>query len=62
MMGEEQAVLGLNRAFYRAFEKKDLDTMSALWSHGSASRCIHPGRDVLKGWKVIYSSWEKIFR
>jgi uncharacterized protein (TIGR02246 family) len=62
MMGEEQAVLGLNREFYRAFEKKDLDTMSTLWSHGSGSLCIHPGRDVLKGWESIYSSWEKIFR
>ncbi len=62
MMGEEQAISGLNQAFYRAFEKKDLDAMSTLWSHGSASLCVHPGRDVLRGWEAIYSSWEKIFR
>jgi uncharacterized protein (TIGR02246 family) len=61
-MGEEQAILALNQAFYRAFEKKDLDTMSTLWSQGSASLCVHPGRDVLRGWEAIHSSWEKIFR
>lgn len=36
--------------------------MSALWSHGTDSLCIHPGRNALRGWETIRSSWEKIFR
>jgi ketosteroid isomerase-like protein len=61
-MSDEQAVLEVNEAFYRAFEKKDVETMSELWSQGSASLCIHPGRDALRGWERIRTSWIQIFR
>ena len=59
---DRQAVLAANEAFYRAFEKKDLEAMTAVWSHGIGSLCIHPGRKVLQGWEDIQSSWEQIFR
>jgi len=36
--------------------------MSAVWSQGTGSLCIHPGRNVLRGWKEIRSSWEMIFK
>jgi len=36
--------------------------MSVVWSQGTGSLCIHPGRKVLRGWKEIRSSWETIFR
>lgn len=62
MTNEQQAVLAVNQAFYRAFEKKDLEAMSAVWSQGTGSLCIHPGRNVLRGWKAIHSSWEQIFK
>jgi len=62
MSTEEQAVLAANEAFYRAFEKRNMDAMSALWSHGTDSLCIHPGRRAIQGWDGIRSSWEKIFR
>jgi ketosteroid isomerase-like protein len=55
-------VLAVNVAFYRAFEKKDIEAMSALWSQGTGSTCIHPGRSILRGWKQVHSSWEQIFR
>ncbi len=58
----EQAVLDANKAFYRAFEKKDMAAMSAVWSQGTTSLCIHPGRNALRGWDAIRMSWEKIFR
>lgn len=61
-MSDAQAVLEANQAFYKAFEKKNLDAMSEVWSHGTGSLCIHPGRDVLRGWDAVRSSWEKIFR
>ncbi|MBH8566437.1 nuclear transport factor 2 family protein [Nostoc sp. CENA67] len=55
-------VLAANTAFYRAFEKKDIEAMSAVWSQGTGSCCIHPGRNVLRGWKDIRISWEQIFK
>lgn len=60
-MSDTQAVLTANQAFYRAFEKKDIETMSLIWSKGSVSLCIHPGRGVLKNWDQICTSWEQIF-
>lgn len=60
-MSTEDAVLEVNAAFYRAFEKKDLAAMSQTWSQGIDSICVHPGRPALKGWQAIETSWEKIF-
>jgi SnoaL-like domain len=51
-----------NEAFYRAFEKRDAEAMSLVWSHGTESCCIHPGRQALMGWEAIGASWEGIFR
>ncbi len=62
MTEDHNGVLAANEAFYRAFEKKDIEAMSAVWSQGTGSLCIHPGRNVLRGWKEIRSSWEGIFR
>ena len=62
MTNERTEVLAVNEAFYRAFEKKDIEAMSAVWSQGSGSRCIHPGRNVIRGWKDIGYSWEQIFK
>ncbi|MGE5657334.1 MAG: nuclear transport factor 2 family protein [Actinomycetota bacterium] len=61
-MSNEQDVLAVNQAFYRAFEKKDIEAMSAVWSKGTATLCIHPGRDAIKGWESIRASWQQIFR
>ncbi|BAZ00454.1 hypothetical protein NIES37_44460 [Tolypothrix tenuis PCC 7101] len=55
-------VLAVNAAFYRAFEKKDIEAMSLVWSQGTSSTCIHPGRNVLRGWKEVKYSWEQIFK
>ncbi len=61
-MSDEQAVLEANQSFYRAFEKKDINAMGSIWSQGTASLCIHPGRKALHGWEAIHNSWQKIFR
>jgi ketosteroid isomerase-like protein len=61
-MSDIQAIIAANQAFYRAFEKKDIAAMSAVWSQGSGSICIHPGRPALKGWQSIRASWEQIFQ
>jgi uncharacterized protein (TIGR02246 family) len=62
MISSEHAVLAANEAFYRAFEKKDLEAITAVWSQGTSSLCIHPGRNAIRGWEGIRSSWEAIFR
>ena len=62
MTDERTQIIAANETFYRAFEKKDIEAMSAVWSQGTGSLCIHPGRNVLRGWKEIRSSWELIFR
>lgn len=62
MTDQRTEVLAANVAFYRAFEKKDISAMSGVWSQGTGSLCIHPGRNALRGWKAIRDSWEQIFK
>lgn len=62
MTDQHTEILAANEAFYRAFEKKDISAMSAVWSQGTGSLCIHPGRNTLRGWKAIRDSWEQIFK
>jgi ketosteroid isomerase-like protein len=62
MAGDRELILAVNHAFYRAFEKKDLEAMEAVWSKGMGCLCVHPGRDALKGWTAIRDSWELIFK
>lgn len=62
MTAQRSEVLAANEAFYRAFEKKDISAMSSVWSQGTGSFCIHPGRNPLRGWKAISESWEQIFK
>ncbi len=61
-MSDNQALLETNRSFYRAFERKDLDAMSSVWSQGTGVLCIHPGRQSLKGWQDVRASWQMIFK
>ncbi len=61
-MSDTQAVLLANQHFYRAFEKRDIEAMTAVWSQGIGSVCIHPGRDALQGWEQIRTSWIQIFK
>ena len=62
MADDREAVITVNQAFYRAFEKKDISAMDAIWSKGIGCLCIHPGRDALKGWEAIRQSWRQIFK
>ncbi|MCU0543441.1 MAG: nuclear transport factor 2 family protein [Oscillatoriaceae cyanobacterium Prado104] len=62
MSDDRQEILAANQAFYRAFEKKDIEAMSAIWSQGIGTVCIHPGRSALRGPQAIRQSWEQIFK
>ncbi|MBR8828739.1 MAG: nuclear transport factor 2 family protein [Gomphosphaeria aponina SAG 52.96 = DSM 107014] len=59
---DKNEVIEVNQAFYRAFEKKDMDGMNLVWFQGNSSSCIHPGGEILQGWENIRNSWELIFR
>lgn len=58
----KEEIMQVNNAFYRAFEKKDMEAMATIWSQGTGSVCIHPGWNILHGWNAIRDSWEKIFK
>lgn len=58
---DRQALRNLNRRFYEAHERRDLDAMAAVWSHGPDVICIHPGWPILRGWTAVEQSWRRIF-
>lgn len=49
------------KAFYQAFEDKNLDAMMAVWLEQGNLCCIHPGGERLQTWAEIRSSWRAIF-
>jgi ketosteroid isomerase-like protein len=54
-------VLAVNRAFYEAFEARDLDSMSDVWEHSERALCTHPGWSTLRGWASISASFYALF-
>ncbi len=48
-------------AFYRAFQRLDLDAMRAVWLDSAETSCIHPGGGLLLGTAAIIASWAAIF-
>jgi ketosteroid isomerase-like protein len=55
-------VRAANRAFYEAFESRNLDAMSDLWEHSERAVCTHPGWARLRGWGAVASSWFALFQ
>jgi ketosteroid isomerase-like protein len=58
---DEAAVRAANRAFYDAFEARDLDAMSECWEHSDRIVCTHPGWRTLHGWGAVSGSWFALF-
>jgi len=61
-VSEEAGVLEVNRAFYAAFEARDMDAMSDVWEHSDRTVCTHPGWATLRGWGAISGSWFALFQ
>ena len=62
-MSDQESILFVNEAFYRAFADRDIEAMNNLWSNKVSVSCIHPGwqplfdrREILKTWKAILTS------
>lgn len=54
-------LLIINDAFYRAFEEMDLQKMQQVWSQVEGAFCVHPGWEILRGWREVNESWLMIF-
>ncbi len=61
-IADETAVLAANDAFYQALESLNVARMNAVWWHEDWVRCLHPGWDLLVGWKAVQESFASIFR
>jgi SnoaL-like protein len=49
-----------NEAFYLAFESKDFEAMSHIWSSERQVICLHPGWSALVGRRDVLDSWSDI--
>jgi hypothetical protein len=49
-----------NEAFYLAFESKDFEAMSHIWSSERQVICLHPGWSALVGRRDVLDSWNDI--
>lgn len=58
---DSKEVARLNRAFYQAFERLDLEAMQSIWLDDPAIKCIHPGGETLAGRERVLGSWKMIF-
>ena len=65
-MGDVDAVLASNGAFYAAFEARDVVAMTALWSGHGDVLCTHPGwrtlhgDDVLRSWLALLTNTQHL--
>jgi ketosteroid isomerase-like protein len=56
------SVAAANKAFYAAFEARDLDAMSMVWEHSDRIVCTHPGWASLRGWGQVAASFFALFQ
>ncbi len=59
-MGDRDAVLAANLAFYGAFAARDLEAMGRIWAVSVPVACIHPGCPPLTGRDAVMQSWAGI--
>ena len=60
--GEQLEVFRVNERFYRAVSDQSLRAMGRVWLQETWVQCVHPGWELLTGWKRIRKSWATIFR
>jgi len=56
------SVAAANKAFYAAFEARNLDAMSMVWEHSDRIVCTHPGWASLRGWGQVAASFFALFQ
>ena len=61
MTQDEKEVAKANESFYSAFESLNVQQMEAVWAKDADIQCGHPGWRILRGWKPVMESWQRIF-
>ena len=62
MTTDLESVAAANKAFYAAFEARDLAAMSMVWEHSDRIVCTHPGWASLRGWGQVAASFFALFQ
>ena len=60
-MTDELSIEEANAAFYRAIESLEIERMAEVWAHESWVKCVHPGWEMISGWRRVRDSWSRIF-
>jgi len=61
MTQDEKEVAKANESFYSAFESLNVQQMESVWAKDADIQCGHPGWRILRGWKPVMESWQRIF-
>jgi len=61
MTQDEKDVAKANESFYSAFESLNVQQMESVWAKDAEIQCGHPGWRILRGWKPVMESWQRIF-
>ena len=61
MTQDEKEVAKANESFYSAFESLNVRQMESVWAKDAEIQCGHPGWRILRGWKPVMESWQRIF-
>jgi ketosteroid isomerase-like protein len=61
MTQDEKDVAKANESFYSAFESLNVQQMESVWAKDAGIQCGHPGWRILRGWKPVMESWQRIF-
>jgi ketosteroid isomerase-like protein len=61
VMTSDLSIEEANGAFYRAIESNDLERMGEVWAHEDWVKCVHPGWEMISGWRRVRESWSRIF-
>lgn len=59
---DRDGVVEANRAFYRAFIRRDAAALEELWASNSPVACLHPGQSPIYDRATIMASWQAIMR
>ena len=51
----------VERAFYDAFARGDIDALMNVWADDDEAVCIHPGGSRFTGLAAIRESWKQLF-
>lgn len=54
------AVLAADRALHGVLEARDLASIRSVWDRSDRALCAHPGRPILRTWRLVEESWRRI--